>query len=208
MSRTEWKAGTFIYPIPAVMVTSGDMEKSNIMTVAWTGILNTNPAICYISVRPERYSYNLIKESGEFVINLPTEKIVKAVDYCGCRTGAKEDKLAKCNLTVSRGVKISAPMIDQSPVNLECRVTDIVKLGSHDMFIADIVGVNVDEGLLDEKGKLHLAKAGLCAYAHGEYFALGKQIGDFGFSVRRKSVQKRRNMQAKQGAKKNGKNGK
>ncbi len=195
-------------PVPPALVSCGSMEKPNALTIAWTGILNTIPPKTYISVRPERYSYNLIKESGEFVINLPTEKIVKAVDYCGCRTGAKEDKLAKCNLTVSPAVKISAPLIDQSPVNLECKVTDIVHLGSHDMFIADIVGVNVDESLLDEKGKLHLSKAGLCAYAHGEYFALGKQIGDFGFSVRRKSVQKRRNQQAKEGAKKNGKNSK
>jgi flavin reductase (DIM6/NTAB) family NADH-FMN oxidoreductase RutF len=184
------------------------VEKPNALTIGWTGILNTIPPKTYISVRPERYSYNLIKESGEFVINLPTEKIVKAVDYCGVRSGAKEDKLAKCGLTVSPSVKISAPMVDQSPVNLECKVTDIVHLGSHDMFIADIVGVNVDESLLDEKGKLHLSKAGLCAYAHGEYFALGKQIGDFGFSVRRKSVQKRRNMQAKKEGRKNGKNGK
>ena len=208
MSKIKWKGGALIAPLPPVMVSCGDMEKSNIMTVAWTGIINTIPPKTYISVRPSRYSYNIIKESGEFVINLPTEKIVKAVDYCGCRTGAKEDKLAKCGLTVTKGVKIDAPMVDQSPVNLECKVTDIVHLGSHDMFIADIVGVNVDESLLDEKGKLHLSKAGLCAYAHGEYFALGKQIGDFGFSVRRKSVQKRRNQQAKEGAKKNGKNSK
>ena len=208
MKKQHWPGGAMLGPVPPALVSCGSMDKPNALTIAWTGILNTIPPKTYISVRPERYSYNLIKDSGEFVINLPTEKIVKAVDYCGCRTGAKEDKLAKCGLTVSPSVKISAPMIDQSPVNLECKVTDIVHLGSHDMFIADIVGVNVDESLLDENGKLHLSKAGLCAYAHGEYFALGKQIGDFGFSVRRKSVQKRRNRQARQGAKKNGKNGK
>ena len=208
MKKQHWPGGAMLGPVPPALVSCGTMEKPNALTIGWTGILNTIPPKTYISVRPERYSYNLIKESGEFVINLPTEKIVKAVDYCGCRTGAKEDKLAKCGLTVTKGVKINAPMVDQSPVNLECKVTDIVHLGSHDMFIADIVGVNVDESLLDEKGKLHLSKAGLCAYAHEEYFALGKQIGDFGFSVRRKSVQKRRNQQAKEGAKKNGKNNK
>ena len=208
MKKQHWPGGAMLGPVPPALVSCGTMEKPNALTIGWTGILNTIPPKTYISVRPERYSYTLIKESGEFVINLPTEKIVKAVDYCGCRTGAKEDKLAKCGLTVTKGVKIDAPMVDQSPVNLECKVTDIVHLGSHDMFIADIVGVNVDENLLDEKGKLHLSKAGLCAYAHGEYFALGKQIGDFGFSVRRKSVQKRRNQQAKEGAKKNGKNSK
>ena len=208
MKKQHWPGGAMLGPVPPALVSCGTMEKPNALTIGWTGILNTIPPKTYISVRPERYSYNLIKESGEFVINLPTEKIVKAVDYCGCRTGAKEDKLAKCGLTVTKGVKVDAPMVDQSPVNLECMVTDIVHLGSHDMFIADIVGVNVDESLLDEKGKLHLSKAGLCAYAHGEYFALGKQIGDFGFSVRRKSVQKRRNQQAKEGAKKNGKNSK
>ena len=208
MKKQHWPGGAMLGPVPPALVSCGTMEKPNALTIGWTGILNTIPPKTYISVRPERYSYNLIKESGEFVINLPTEKIVKAVDYCGCRTGAKEDKLAKCGLTVTKGVKVDAPMVDQSPVNLECKVTDIVHLGSHDMFIADIVGVNVDESLLDEKGKLHLSKAGLCAYAHGEYFALGKQIGDFGFSVRRKSVQKRRNQQAKEGAKKNGKNSK
>lgn len=209
MSKQHWPGGAMLGPVPPALVSCGTVEKANALTVAWTGILNTIPPKTYISVRPERYSYNIIKESGEFVINLPTEKTVRAVDYCGCRTGAKEDKLKACGLTVSPSVKISAPMVDQSPVNLECRVTDIVHLGSHDMFIADIVGVNVDESLLDDKGKLHLSKAGLCAYAHGEYFALGKQIGDFGFSVRRKSVEKRRKRRANAArGKKNGKNGK
>lgn len=206
MKKQHWPGGAMLGPVPPALVSCGTTEKPNALTVAWTGILNTVPPKTYISVRPERFSYNLIKESGEFVINLPTEKIVKAVDYCGCRTGAKEDKLKKCSLTVSPSVKISAPMIDQSPVNLECKVTDVVRLGTHDMFIADIVGVNVSEDLLDEKGKLHLSKAGLCAYAHGEYFALGKQIGDFGFSVRRKSVEKRRKQQAR--AERERKNGK
>ena len=208
MKKQHWPGGALLGPVPPALVSCGTVDNPNALTVGWTGIINTQPPKTYVSIRPERYSYNLIKESGEFVINLPTEKIVKAVDYCGCRSGAKENKIEKCSLTVSQGVKVSAPMIDQSPINLECRVTEIVHLGSHDMFLADIVGVNVDEKLLDENGRLVIAKAGLCAYAHGGYYALGKQIGDFGFSVRRKSVQKRRNQQAKQGAKKYGKNGK
>ncbi len=207
MKKQHWNGGAMLGPVPPALVSCGTVEKANALTIAWTGIINTIPPKTYISVRPERYSYDIIKESGEFVINLPTEKIVKAVDYCGCRTGAKEDKLAKCGLTVSPSVKISAPMIDQSPVSLECKVTDIIPLGSHHMFLADIVGVNVDEDLLDEKGKLHLSKAGLCAYAHGEYFSLGKKIGDFGFSVRRKSVEKRRKLQEKS-EKRGNKNGK
>ena len=207
MKKQHWPGGAMLGPVPPALVSCGTTDKPNALTVAWTGILNTIPPKTYISVRPERYSYNIIKESGEFVINLPTEKIVKAVDYCGCRSGAKEDKLKTCGFTVSPSVKIGAPMIDQSPVNLECKVCDIIPLGSHDMFIADIIGVNVDESLLDENGKLHLSKAGLCAYAHGEYFALGKQIGDFGFSVRRKSVEKRRKQQqSREKVKYNGKN--
>ena len=186
MKKQHWPGGAMLGPVPPALVSCGTVEKPNALTIAWTGILNTIPPKTYISVRPERYSYNLIKDSGEFVINLPTEKIVKAVDYCGVRSGAKEDKLAKCNLTVSPSVKISAPMIDQSPVNLECKVTDIVHLGSHDMFIADVVAVDVEESLIDQYGKLRLDKANLAAFAHGEYFALGKKIGDFGFSVRKK----------------------
>lgn len=206
MKKQHWPGGAMLAPVPPALVSCGTVEKPNALTIAWTGIINTIPPKTYISVRPERYSYNLIKDSGEFIINLPTENIVKAVDYCGCRTGAKENKLEKCGLTVTKGVKVNAPMIDQSPVSIECKVSEIVPLGSHHMFIADIIGVNVSEDLLDEKGKLHLSKANLCAYAHGEYFSLGKQIGDFGFSVRRKSVEKRRKQQNHmQKGKKNGK---
>ena len=195
MKKQHWPGSALLAPVPPALVSCGTLDKPNALTIAWTGIINTQPPKTYISVRPERFSYNLIKDSGEFVINLPTEKIVRAVDYCGCRSGEKEDKLAKCGLTVMESVKVSAPQIAQSPVSLECKVTQIVKLGTHDMFLADIVGVNVDESLLDEKGKLHLSKAGLCTYAHGEYFALGKNIGDFGFSVRKKSTEKRRKLQ-------------
>lgn len=199
MKKQHWPGGAMLAPVPPALVSCGTVEKPNALTVGWTGILNTQPPKTYISVRPERYSYELIKNSGEFVINLPVESIVKAVDYCGCRSGAKEDKLSKCGLTASPCVKVTAPQIDQSPVSLECKVRQIVPLGTHDMFIADIVGVNVADSLVDEKGKLHLAKAGLCAYAHGEYFSLGKKIGDFGFSVRKKSTQKRRNTQRRKG---------
>lgn len=204
MEKIHWPGGAMLAPVPPALVSCGSVDRPNALTVAWTGILNTQPPKTYISVRPSRFSYEIIKESGEFVINLPTRDIVRAVDYCGCRSGAKENKLKKCSLTVSPCENISAPQIDQSPVSIECRVRQCVPLGSHTMFIADIVGVNVARHLVDEKGRLDLSKANLCAYAHGEYFALGRQIGDFGFSVRKKSVQKRRNRQ-KAEEKKNGK---
>ena len=186
MSKIKWKGGALIAPLPPVMVSSGDMEKSNIMTVAWTGIINTIPAKTYISVRPKRHSYNIIKESGEFVINLTPSSLIKAADYCGIYTGAKVDKFAKCNLTREAATEVACPLIAESPLSLECRVTEIIPLGSHDMFLADIVAVDVDEALLDNEGKLHLDKAGLAAFAHGEYFELGKKIGKFGFSATKK----------------------
>ena len=186
MAKMKWKGGALIAPLPPVMVSCGDMEKSNIMTVAWTGIINTIPPKTYISVRPSRYSYNIIKESGEFVINLTPAKIIKAADYCGIYTGAKVDKFAKCNLTREEATEVSAPLIAECPLSLECKVTDVIPLGSHDMFMADIVAVDVDESLIDKEGKLHLEKAGLAAYAHGEYFELGKRIGKFGFSTAKK----------------------
>ena len=186
MSKVKWKGGALIAPLPPVMVSSGDMEKSNIMTVGWTGIINTVPPKTYISVREKRYSYNIIKESGEFVINLTPASLVKAADYCGIFTGAKVDKFAKCGLTREEASEVSAPLIAECPLSLECRVTEIIPLGSHDMFLADIVAVDVDESLLDKEGKLHLDRAGLAAYAHGEYFELGKKIGKFGFSATKK----------------------
>ena len=162
------------------------MEKSNIITVAWTGITNTVPPKTYISVRPGRYSYNLIKESGEFVINLTTAELIKRADYCGIYTGAKVDKFAKCGFGKETASEVSCPIIEESPLSLECKVTDIIELGSHHMFLADIVAVDVDESLVDAKGKLHLERAGLAAFAHGEYFELGKKIGYFGFSADKK----------------------
>ena len=186
MSRTIWKPGTFIYPLPAVLVTSGDMENSNIITVAWTGILSTHPARAYISVRPSRHSYGLIKERGEFVINLTTKKLAKATDYAGIYTGAKVDKFAKLGLTKQESKCVSAPTIAECPISLECRVAEVIPMGTHDVFIADILNVSCDEKIMDKDGKICLHRAGLLAYAHGEYFALGESLGKFGFSATKK----------------------
>ena len=186
MSRINWKGSVLIAPVPPTMVTCSYEGKDNVFTVAWTGVLNTQPPKTYISVRPTRYSYELIKNSKEFVINLTTTDMVRAADWCGTYTGRKVDKFAKHNLEKVTAEHVSAPILAQSPVALECKVCDIVELGTHHMFIADIVGVSVDEKLLDKSGKLCLSKANLAAYAHGEYFELGKRIGTFGYSVRKK----------------------
>ena len=186
MAKIKWRGGALLGPVPPVMVSCGDMEKSNVVTVAWTGILNTIPPKTYISLRPSRYSYEIIKEKEEFVINLTTAELVRTADSCGVYTGRKVDKFAKYGLTKAEAFEVSAPVIGESPLSLECRVTDIVPLGSHDMFIADVVAVDVDESLLDKEGKLHLDRAHLAAFAHGEYFELGRRIGTFGFSVKKK----------------------
>lgn len=186
MAKVKWRGGALTAPVPPVMVSCGTMEDSNIITVAWTGIVNTVPPKTYISVRPSRHSYNMIKESGEFVVNLTTANLVKKADYCGVYTGAKVDKFTRCGLNKEAASELSCPVIAESPLSLECRVTDVIELGSHHMFLADIVAVDVDEKLLDEKGRLRLERAGLAAYAHGEYFELGKKIGYFGFSADKK----------------------
>ena len=186
MQKVKFRGGTLLGPLPPVMVSCGDAEKSNILTVAWTGILNTIPPKTYISVRPSRFSYGILKEKGEFVLNLTPAALVRAADFCGTYTGAKVDKFAKCRLTRQFVEEVAAPLIEECPVSLCCRVTDTAPLGSHEMFVADIVAVYADEELLDGKGKLHLEKANLCAYAHGEYFALGNKIGTFGFSAAKK----------------------
>ena len=186
MQKVKFRGGTLLGPLPPVMVSCGDAEKSNILTVAWTGILNTIPPKTYISVRPSRFSYGILKEKGEFVLNLTPATLVRAADFCGTYTGAKVDKFAKCRLTRQFVEEVAAPLIEECAVSLCCRVTDTAPLGSHEMFVADIVAVYADEELLDGKGKLHLEKANLCAYAHGEYFALGKKIGTFGFSAAKK----------------------
>ena len=186
MGKVMWKPGTFIYPIPAVMVTSGTMEKSNIMTVAWTGIQNTNPAIVYISVRPERYSYNLIKETKEFAINLTTRDLAYATDWCGVKTGAKVDKFKEMHLTKQKGNFVKCPLIEESPVSVECKVIDIKELGSHHAFIAEVLSIDADEKYIDEKGSFDISKCDLIAYANGGYYELGKKIGKFGYSVEKK----------------------
>lgn len=185
-TKESWKGSVITSPLPPVLVTCGTMEQPNVLTVAWTGILCTQPPVTYISVRPERYSYDIIKRSGEFVINLTTEELVKAVDICGVKSGRNTDKFALTGLTCEPAAEISVPIIQQSPVNIECKLRDILPLGTHDMFIADIVKVDAAKELLDEKGRLALEKAGLLAYAHGDYFALGRQLGSFGYSVRKK----------------------
>lgn len=186
MSKVVWKAGTFIYPLPAVLVTSGTMERSNIMTVAWTGILNTNPAIVYISVRPERYSYNLIKNSKEFVINLTTKDLVYATDWCGVRSGAKFDKFKEMRLTKEAGSFVKCPLIKESPVSVECRVIDIKELGSHHMFMAEVLSIDADEKYIDKNGAFDISKCDLISYANGGYYTQGEKIGKFGYSVQKK----------------------
>lgn len=191
MGKVLWKAGTFEYPIPAVMVSLGTMEKSNIITVAWTGVLCTNPAKVYISVRKERYSYNIIKETGEFVINLTTKDLAYATDWCGVRSGSKYDKFKEMKLTKQKANFVKCPMIKESPVSIECRVSEIKELGSHHMFIADVLGINADEKYIDEKGAFDISKCNLIAYANGGYYPLAKKIGKFGFSVEKKKKNKK-----------------
>lgn len=193
MARTTFKPGNILYPLPAVMVScqrSG--EKPNIITIAWTGTVCSNPAMVSISVRPDRYSYDIIKETGEFVINLIDNNLVRAMDYCGVKSGRNIDKFRECSLTALDSVSVSAPSIGESPVCIECKVSQVIKLGSHDMFIANVTGVTVDDKYMDEKGRFHLNDAGLIAYSHGEYFDLGKSRGKFGYSVQKKKTQKRK----------------
>ena len=186
MARQNFKAGTLLAPLPAVMVSVGDMENSNIITIGWTGILSSDPARTYVSVRPSRHSHKMISESGEFVINLTTEELARATDYCGVYTGAKVDKFEKCNLTKIESNCVKAPTIAESPLSLECRVFQVINSGTHDIFMADILNVSCRDELLDEKGRICFERAGLIAYSHGEYFSLGKKVGRFGYSTDKK----------------------
>ena len=186
MSKVTWKSGTFIYPLPAVLVSCGDMENSNIITVAWTGILNTNPATVYISIRPTRYSYNMIKKKGEYVINLTNKNLVRATDWCGVRTGAKVNKFKEMNLHKEKAKFVKCPMIKESPVSIECKVKEIKSLGSHDVFIAEVLAINADEKYIDENGAFDISKCDLIAYSNGHYYSLGRKLGKFGFSVQKK----------------------
>lgn len=185
MSKQVWKGAALLAPVPPALVSCGTPEAPNVLTVAWTGMLQSQPPKTYIALRPERYSYGLICAGGEFVINLPTAALVRAVDYCGVRSGRTERKFETAGLTPAPAAEVSCPLVAECPVNLECRVTERREQGgSHELFFADVVAVDVDDALLDAAGRLHLERAGLCAYAHGEYFALGKPLGRFGFSVR------------------------
>ena len=192
MAKQFWKGSVLLAPVPAALVTCGTAGKTNVLTIGWTGIVCTRPPMTYISVRPERYSHDIIKDSGEFVINLTTSAMVKTTDFCGVKSGKDTDKIKACGLHTVPAQKISVPVIEECPVSLECRVTEAKPLGSHTMFLAEIVGIDVDERYIDSKGKLNLQQAGLAAYAHGEYFALGRKLGDFGFSVRKKKKHKKR----------------
>jgi len=186
MAKVMWKPGTFVYPIPAVMVTSGTMERSNIMTVAWTGVINTNPALVYISVRPERHSYNLIKQNGEFVINLTNEKLVYATDWCGVKSGSKVDKFKMMKLTKEIGNFVKCPLIKESPVSIECKVKEIKEYGSHHMFVGEVLAIDADEKYIDENGAFDIQKCNLISYSNGGYYTAGKKLGKFGFSVQKK----------------------
>lgn len=189
--KQHWKGSVMTSPLPPALVSCGYEGKINVLTIAWTGILNTKPPMTYISVRPERYSYELIKQSGEFVINLPTQELVRAVDWCGVRSGRKYDKFLQCGLHAVKCELEQAPMIAECPVSIECKVRQITELGTHHMFMADITGINAANDLLDSEGKLCLEKAGLLAYAHGDYFALGKKLGSFGYSVKKKKKRRK-----------------
>ena len=194
MSKQSWKPGTLIYPLPAVLVTTGATpEEYNMLTIAWTGTICTDPPMCYISVRKERHSYDIIRRTGEFCINLTTEAMAHATDWCGVRSGRNENKWTATGLTPMSNPHVSAPIIAESPLSICCRVREVKELGSHDMFIADVVGVEADDRYIDpETGKFSLDKANPIVYSHGEYYSLGKLIGHFGWSVRKKTTKKRK----------------
>ena len=194
MGRQIWRPGNMLYPLPAVMVSAADREgNSNILTVAWTGTICSDPAMLYISVRPERYSYHMIKETGEFVVNLTTEKLAYAKDWCGVRSGRDVDKWKEMKLTKGKAEKLEyAPIIQESPVNIECKVTEVKELGSHHMFLAEVKAVQVDEKYMKKNGKFELNSTGLLTYSHGEYLSLGASLGTFGWSVRKKEMKKKK----------------
>lgn len=204
MGKRSFKGGAMLNPVPAVMVSCGS-RKPNIITIAWTGIVNSNPPMTYISVRKERYSHNTIENTGEFVINLCSEELAFATDFCGVRSGRDTDKFKEMKLTPERAEIVRCPMIKESPVNIECRVREIIELGSHDMFIADILKVHVDEQYIDRSGRIRLDQASLVAYNHGEYFGLKRQpIGKFGFSVMKPKTRKRINREKQGGNRRTG----
>ncbi len=198
MTKISWKPGNMVYPLPAVMVSCADKAgNSNIITVAWTGTVCTNPPMAYISVRPERHSYQMIRETGEFVINLTTKDLAYATDFCGVRSGKDYDKFSEMKLTREKADQVSAPMIGESPVNIECKVTEVKELGSHHMFLAEVVAVHVDDRYLNENQKFELGKAEPIVYSHGEYYGLGNLLGTFGYSVKKKKNENIKNKKSK-----------
>ncbi len=198
MAKEIWQPGNMLYPIPAVMVSCcKEGETPDIITVAWTGNVCSQPAMLSISVRKERHSYNIIKETGEFVVNLTSEELTRAADWCGVRSGRDYDKFKEMKLTPMKSQKVSAPGIEESPVNIECKVKNVLELGSHDMFVAEVVCVTVDDRYLDDKNRFDMKAAGLVAYCHGEYFSLGKKLGKFGYSVAKNKGKKVKNKQEK-----------
>lgn len=197
MDKIDLKGSVILNPVPVVLVTSKNKAgKTNVFTVGWTGTINTKPPMLYISVRPERLSYEYIKETMEFVVNLPGSDLVKKVDYCGVRSGKKNDKIAEMNFTLKESTNISVPYINECPINIECKVKNVIPLGTHDMFIAEVVGSHVNQDLFDDKGKIHFENANMMSYCHGEYFPLAKRpTGSFGFSVMKKKTKKRKQLQ-------------
>lgn len=196
MTKIVWPAGTLLAPLPPAMISSGTVDKPNVMTAAWTGIVCTNPVLTYVSIRPTRFSHEIISKNMEFVINIPNLALAKAADFCGVKSGRDIDKFKACDLTAVPCSKIKAPQIIEAPVSLECKVLEIRPFGTHDMFLAEVLAVNVDDKYIDSKGALRLEKAGLLAYAHGFYYTLGRQLGKFGFSVEKaKTIKKRRQRQ-------------
>lgn len=193
-NREIWKPGTMIFPVPAVMVSCGNQERGqNIITIAWTGTINTDPAMCYISVRPERYSYNLIKEQGDFVINLTSRELVRATDWCGVKSGRDFDKFKEMELTPMEASKVESPLIAESPLNIECRVTEIKELGSHHMFLAEVLAVNADRQYLDRRtGAFDMEAAKLVGYSHGKYCGLTAPLGKFGYSIQKKKNRRKK----------------
>lgn len=197
MAKQIWKPNTLISPVPPTMVSCGTLEHPNIITVAWTGIINSNPPMTYISLRPERFSHPIISQSGEFVINLTNKVLVRAADVCGVKSGRDMNKFEALSLTPAPASTVSAPLIGEAPISFECKVVDVKQLGSHDMFLAKITAVQVDDSLIDKNGKLRLDRAELVAYSHGEYFSLGEKLGSFGYSVRKKPGHARRKVRGK-----------
>ena len=194
MTKITWKAGTMLSPLPPALISCGTTEQPNMLTVAWTGIICTEPTLTYISVRPSRHSYQIIKDKGEFVINLPNWKMVAAVDFCGVKSGKDIDKFAETGLTPIPSTKVAAPQIAEAPVSIECKVKSVTPYGTHDMFLAEVVAVNVDDTYVDEKGALDLEKAGIIAFAHGKYYTLGRTLGNFGFSVNKAMLKQKQEM--------------